>query len=151
MQTTSSGKPFQRHLLSKVLIIVVLVLALLIPLSMIRGLMDERQALREQVIQDVAGSSTGPQQIIGPVLVLPCCEKKQDGSWQRDCTKHLLPEMLTISADAHTVKRNRGIYEALLYSSSLRFKGEFTIDKAEEDTEADVVRDWGEAYVAIGV
>ena len=51
--------------------IALLILLLLIPLLMIDGLVDERQNLRHQVLQDIARSSSYRQQITGPILVLP--------------------------------------------------------------------------------
>ena len=51
--------------------IALLILLLMIPLLMIDGLVDERQGLRHEVLQDIARSSSYRQQITGPILVLP--------------------------------------------------------------------------------
>ena len=51
--------------------IALLILLLMIPLTMIDGLVNERQYQREGVLQDIARSSSYRQQITGPILVLP--------------------------------------------------------------------------------
>ncbi|NER63130.1 hypothetical protein G3436_03530 [Pseudomonas sp. MAFF212427] len=51
--------------------IALLIVLLLIPLLMIGGLIQDRQAQRDSVLEDIAHSSSYSQQISGPVLVVP--------------------------------------------------------------------------------
>ena len=53
-----------------------LVLLLLIPLLMIRGTVNDRKQYREQATERVSQSMTGPQQLVGPLHVLPYTETK---------------------------------------------------------------------------
>ena len=55
----------------KIAMVVVLVLAILIPLAMIRGTISERQQYRQQAVDEVTRSYAGEQGIAGPVLVVP--------------------------------------------------------------------------------
>ncbi|KAF1698978.1 cell envelope integrity protein CreD [Pseudoxanthomonas jiangsuensis] len=48
-----------------------LVLLLLIPLLMIRGLIHDREQYRAQAVERVAQSMAGPQQLVGPLRVVP--------------------------------------------------------------------------------
>ena len=48
-----------------------LVLLLLIPLSMIRGLVHDRENYRQQAVERVSQSMAGPQQLVGPLRVVP--------------------------------------------------------------------------------
>lgn len=48
--------------------IALLILLLLVPLSMIGGLVSERQYQRAEVLQDIARSSSYRQQLTGPIL-----------------------------------------------------------------------------------
>ncbi|GAB2611027.1 cell envelope integrity protein CreD [Novilysobacter erysipheiresistens] len=48
-----------------------LTLAILVPLTMVRGVVQERQDYRRQVVADIARSYAGPQTFAGPVLVVP--------------------------------------------------------------------------------
>ena len=59
----------------KIAMVVVLVLAILIPLSMIRGTIAERQQYRQQAVDEVTRSYAGEQGIAGPVLVVPYREQ----------------------------------------------------------------------------
>nr|BFE93506.1 hypothetical protein GCM10020185_40420 [Pseudomonas brassicacearum subsp. brassicacearum] len=60
-----------RSLAIKLGMIALLILLLMIPLLMINGLIDERQELRDGVLQDIARSSSYSQQLIGPMIVVP--------------------------------------------------------------------------------
>ena len=60
-----------RSLAIKLGMIALLILLLMIPLLMINGLIDERQELRDGVLQDIARSSSYNQQLIGPMIVVP--------------------------------------------------------------------------------
>jgi len=55
----------------KVLTVIGLTIALLMPLSMIRGTVRERQGYRDQAVETVARSSAGAQSLVGPVLFVP--------------------------------------------------------------------------------
>lgn len=59
----------------KIAMVVVLVLAILIPLSMIRGTISERQQYRQQAVDQVTRSYAGEQAVAGPVLVVPYREQ----------------------------------------------------------------------------
>jgi inner membrane protein len=59
----------------KIAMVVVLVLAILIPLAMIRGTIAERQQYRQQAVDEVTRSYAGQQGIAGPVLVVPYREQ----------------------------------------------------------------------------
>ena len=48
-----------------------LTLAILVPLMMIRGVIQERQGYRNEVVRDIASNVGGRQVIGGPVLVVP--------------------------------------------------------------------------------
>ena len=61
----------------KILMVLGLTLALLVPLMMIRGTINERQAYREEAVRSVAASYAGEQTVAGPVLVVPYTERRE--------------------------------------------------------------------------
>jgi|SRR5579859_4029374 len=61
----------ERNLAFKLGAIGLLVALLMLALSSIGRLVAERQARRDAVIQDVARSSSGAQQLAGPILIVP--------------------------------------------------------------------------------
>ncbi|MFJ4372295.1 cell envelope integrity protein CreD [Pseudomonas japonica] len=117
--------------------IALLVVALLIPLLMIGGLIDERQSLRDSVLEDIAQSSSHAQQISGPLLVVPYSKyervwKMQDGkSFQETRVNKgyltFLPDTFVLDGQVDTELRSRGIYEARLFHARSHISGQFKV------------------------
>lgn len=119
--------------------IALLILLLLIPLSMIGGLVGERQHQRAEVLQDIARSSSYRQQLTGPILVLPYTKVWQQ--WKthaktgerymeeqrRRGRLYFLPERFVLNGHVATEERARGIYKALLYRSDNQISGAFKL------------------------
>lgn len=119
--------------------IALLIVFLLIPLSMIDGLVNERQYQRESVLQDIARSSSYRQQITGPILVQPYTrhwlewkthaktgERYQEERQSRG-RLYFLPETFVLNGYVDTEQRARGIYKALLYRSDNQISGSFRL------------------------
>ncbi len=122
---------------SKFLAIGILILLLLIPLSMIDSLVENRQQLQHQVQQDIARSSSTEQQIIGPILVLEY-KKTQIKQFTNNIAgnsiskpevsyynKVHLPAHFQFDSTLDTQYRSRGIYKALLYQANSELSGYF--------------------------
>ncbi|MBA4290511.1 MAG: cell envelope integrity protein CreD [Pseudomonas sp.] len=119
--------------------IALLIIVLLIPLSMIGGLVGERQYQRAEVLQDIARSSSYRQQLTGPILVLPYTKVWQQ--WKthektgerymeeqrRQGRLYFLPERFVLNGHVATEERARGIYKALLYRSDNKISGAFKL------------------------
>ena len=77
----------------KLIAIGVLIIVLTAALAMINGLVSERQSLQYDVQQEIARSSSGEQQIIGPFLVAKfkqdVLETSTDGKSQRLVTHYV--------------------------------------------------------------
>jgi len=110
----------------KIAMVVVLVLAILIPLAMIRGTIAERQQYRQQAVAEVTRSYAGEQGIAGPVLVVPYREqveveerdaagvlRKQlrdvDGQWQ------FFPKSMLAKGKVLPSIRKRGLHQVRVY------------------------------------
>ena len=61
----------QKAMLLKLSTVLGLCLLALIPLAMVRGILAERQSLRDGVIRAFEAETVGPQILRGPVLVIP--------------------------------------------------------------------------------
>nr|WP_298147306.1 cell envelope integrity protein CreD [uncultured Pseudomonas sp.] len=119
--------------------IALLILLLMIPLTMIDGLVNERQYLRQGVLQDIARSSSYSQKITGPILVLPYTKvwhewKTHSKTGERYLDEqrshgrlYFLPERFVLNGKVGTELRARGIYEALLYRSDNQVSGAFKL------------------------
>ena len=118
-------------------LIAVLILLLLIPLLMIGGLIDERQQLRNNVLGEIAASSSFDQLVSGPVVVVPY--RKYERRWidkdgksvQETSTVHgqlyFLPETFEMDVGVDTELRARGIYQARLFHAKSRISGRFKL------------------------
>ena len=123
---------------NKVTIIALLTLLLLIPLSLIEDVINERSYFRATARQDIAASWTGAQKLLGPLLVLPYQETVTEKVWDpkleqhREVTKRyrrsllLLPEELKINGSITTETRRRGLYEVPVYQAQLAIQGSFS-------------------------
>jgi len=128
-----------RNLTIKLGAIALLILLLLIPLLMIDGVIDERQQLRDGVLDDIARSSSYSQQLSGPVMVVPY--RKVVRTWKTNEKTnqryeevgeergrlYFLPERFELDGQVETELRKRGIYEARLFHADNRINGHFAL------------------------
>ena len=121
----------------KLIAIGVLIVVLIIALSMMSGLVEERQRLQVDVQNDIANSSSGEQHIMGPFLVAKFKRKvltiMSDGKTKKMTTEYfykgLLPERYSLASNLDSEYRTLGIYKALIYQSDNVISGEFSIPK----------------------
>jgi len=113
--------------------IVVIALLLLIPTSMIKILIHEREAIQREAIREVSSKWAEEQTISGPFISIPYYRYVKEIS-AKDSTEqivqikdyiHILPSELKISGNLNPEKRQRGIYEIVVYNSKLEIDGTF--------------------------
>ena len=152
-----------RSLAVKLGAIALLILLLLIPLLMIGGLIQDRQQLRDGVLDEIARSSSGSQQISGPVMVVDY--RKKVRSWRVDeKTKKrsesiteeqgrlfFLPEHFELNGQVQTELRARGIYEARLFHANTHVSGQFAIPEHYGITEDFADYQFDRAFLAVGI
>lgn len=109
-----------RSLLFKLGAIALLILLLLIPLLMISGIINERQALRDGVLMDIARSSSYSQQVSGPLMVVPYRKTVREWKLNEKLNKryevlseeqgrlYFLPEHFELDGKVQTELRARG-------------------------------------------
>ncbi|MBV4473163.1 cell envelope integrity protein CreD [Pseudomonas botevensis] len=119
--------------------IALLILVLLVPLLMIDGMIDERQQLRDGVLEDIARSSSYSQQVSGPVMVVPYrktihiwktnekTNKRYEELSETRGRLYFLPERFELDGQVQTELRARGIYEARLFHADNRINGHFSL------------------------
>jgi inner membrane protein len=117
----------------KAVMIGVIVLLLLVPLAMLRGLVSERAALREQAYARVAEGWGGNIVLGGPMLVVPTQRTVVERVNDKDITRvvrsdvYLLPARLDMKVDLKLEEEPRyvGIYGVPVYLADVRLAGEF--------------------------
>jgi inner membrane protein len=122
------------NIILKAVMIFILALVLLIPTGMIMGIISERETRHDEAISDVGGKWGGQQTITGPVLTIPYVEYVTQepttvgGKKEVVAVTHyanFLPEKLNITSDVLPEKRNRSIFEVVVYVGKLNISGDF--------------------------
>jgi inner membrane protein len=124
--------------LLKISAILFLTLLLLIPMIRIKFLIRERQALRDNVVLEIARSAGYAQTVTGPLLIVPYTRKVQEerlDASQKLVTVtremagelRLLPATMDLGGRLETDERRRGIYKARIYNADTQLQGRFDI------------------------
>lgn len=129
----------------KIIAIVIIVLLLLIPAVMIRGLIDEREYRQQEAIDEVSSKWANQQTIKGPFISIPYYkyvkEKKNKDTDEKGNSVegetveekvvrlkeyiYLLPTELDVRGEIFPEKRSRGIYDVVVYRSQIKLSGSF--------------------------
>lgn len=147
-----------RQLLYKLLAIAGITLLLLLALALIKGKISEREARHDGVARDIAESLVRPQLIRGPILVLPCDQtvvvKTTDANGRetaseevRDCSQHLAPTSLTLSAHSRHNVLARGIYQVPTHAVSMQWSGRFQLPERVDTSDMR----WGQPYLSLPI
>ena len=115
-------------------------LAILVPISLIKDKIAERQARAEQVVRKFAEETSGAQLVVGPLLVATCEEtyfedrqvmragkaETVSETRTRGCpATYFPPRTFSASALVPVEVRHRGIYPIRLFRSQVELAGEF--------------------------
>ncbi len=135
----------------------VLSLLLLIPASLIWLLVSEREDRARDVAREIAQTWGGSQRLIGPFITVPyeidetriVDDKETIVTVRREAV--FLPDDLTITADATTEVRSRGIFDVTVYGSDISFEGSFSAPSDDAITAQDARFRWAEAKLSLGI
>lgn len=139
--------------------IVFITLLLLIPATMIKNLVKERETTQNNAISEVSSKWGDKQTIVGPIISIPYYKTMKQISGKDSVAKivqvrdyiHILPTKLTIAGNISPEKRYRSIYEVVVYNSKLNISGVFNkIDIASLDIDPEnILFDKAELIVGI--
>lgn len=140
----------------KVLAIVFLTVAFLLPVFLVYDVIGEREDRYREVVAEIGGSWGGPQRVIGPILVVPFrvpSEPRADGTPLPPLERQLviLPDRYEVEAQAAPETRRRGLFEAVVYTVDLALSGQFLIGDAASLAGPQATIDWAGAYLYVGV
>lgn len=151
----------------RAIIIALFVLLMLIPSFMVSEVVQERQSYHERMLDEVASTWGGKQTLVGPILVIPYVEHftsvdtvtDKDGESRvvskdiyNDRTLLLLPDDLDVRADLKEEHRQRGIYDALVYTANISLTGKFDYEFLVQDSKESERRIlWDKAFIMVGI
>ena len=145
----------------KVLTVFGLTIALLMPLSMIRGTVRERQGYRDQAVASVARSSAGAQSLVGPVLFVPyfdrvtVMERDDKGVMRpvqqvRSGTWAFFPVSLDVRGTMRSLPRMLGIHEVRVFELDSTMRAAFRA-RVPQDDDPSSPRTIGQPRLGIGI
>ena len=142
----------------RLLSVAFLALLLQIPISMVGGLVAERQLRRQGAVEEVSSKWGNVQAITGPALVVPYVHRWTESSTDgkrttRSETRHVisLPERLHIRGSIDTEVRKRGIFSVPVYAFGLTVEGEFARPNLRDLAIEPAAVSWERAHLAIGI
>lgn len=142
METIKQQKGFtywlRNSITARMLMIGFIILVLLVPLIFIKELIRERSMRQQDVVQEV-GQLWGEEVLfMGPVLKIPY-KTYSESTKMVTGTKRIItertskinhafffPDDLKFSVEVDAIKKERGIYETSVFSSTIDFSGSFT-------------------------
>ncbi len=150
--------------------VAVLALFLLIPLQMVRSVVQERYQTFRGVVREIAGAWSGDQRVAGPILVIPFLEKieiqdefitpqgerKVTQRWEfRQRRAVILPETLSFDGDMTPEIRRRGIYRVQVFNADVEITGSFrnlraTVESLSSEERLESIS-WSDATIAFGL
>jgi inner membrane protein len=164
---SATTKPFLKRYstILKMALIAILALLLLIPISMVESVLQERLQRRDAAIRDITSTWGKEQVIMGPVLIIPY--KHNQNVWRQGIVNgqmqqvevnepvqsraYFLPSVFKADGQIRPDRLHRGIYETVVYSGSLNLSGSFAPPAFEElGVSIDQVL-WDEAEFAVAI
>ena len=142
----------------RILTVGFLALILQIPVTMISGLVSEREQRRQEAITDVSSSWGHAQAITGPALVVPYAHRwtetlatGQVVTRSETRSAVFLPKRLLVRAKIDSDARRRGIFTVPVYRTALTVEGEFDPPDVADLGVSPASAEWSRAYLAVGI
>ncbi|MGY0611310.1 MULTISPECIES: cell envelope integrity protein CreD [unclassified Luteimonas] len=145
----------------KILMVAAMTLAILVPLAMVGGVVEERQSRRAEAVASIAASFGGRQVVSGPVLVVPYTENVREQvadaagvmrTTLRRRTRHwtFFPETLVVDGELVPETRRRGLHEVRVYQWQGAVQARFDASVPDDGPEG-AERSIGEPWLAFGI
>ena len=147
----------------KILMVLGMTLAILVPLLLIRGVIQDREAYRGEAVQEIARSEAGAQSLVGPVLVVPWTEtveveeKNAAGEVVRKVRRDgesgewlFFPETLSFDGTMAPYMRRRGLHEVRMYELGGQLQADFKV-QIPRDADPDLPRKIGRPWLGYGI
>ena len=138
----------------KVAAIGLLILALLIPVSMVKSVVYDRMRIASVAAIDIHNSWGGNQTVAGPILRLPFKVEATNAHgvpYMADRYALLVAEDLTGTASVSVEKRYRGIHEVPVYTTDLDMEVRFDLSLLENLNVNSESITWSDAELLIGM
>jgi inner membrane protein len=123
---------FKSVLFWKITTLLGLMILMMIPVSQLMDVVQERSGYRQSVVGQVSESTSRAQRILGPLIVIPYTlreeKKNEKGEIELQVSRHqryVLPESLVVNGKPNVEIRKLGIYQTQVYQGPLDFQATF--------------------------
>lgn len=149
---TKRSEKLSQSITIKGLIVGILILLLLIPGAMIRGLIWERKERSQETIEKINDKWSHAQILCAPILSVPytttyLSKDKKEMVYEQH-TLHVTPENLDIKTTLFPEERHYGIYKTILYKSESELTGNF--NPIDTSSIYNSTFHWDKAYLRLG-
>src|SRR5438477_3373068 len=159
------GRSVKRSFLLKTLLVAALATILMLPVAMIRDLVAERQARRNEAVTGIAEGWGKRQTVASPYLVIPyerhwTVVKRQtiDGKLHETTNSYSEAKIITVPAasvdwtvDADLTEKARGIYKARLYSARVSAAGSISLPSRASQEDGTSRYKWHSPKFVLGI
>ena len=111
----------------KIGIMAVITLILLIPLSMIKSLIKDREVTKYEIIDDVKRSYAGSQIVDSPIFDSEVVTKDEKTNKDSTLTYSEKCAQVDIKAEINTDELHRSIYDVIVYNSAIDISGKIEV------------------------
>ncbi len=160
-QKKSFGQWLKTSITVRMMMVGILILVLLIPLSYIRSLIQERAFRQEEVVKEINQKWGNEVLIYGPILKVPYQIHTLKKLWDEKTKSYIeedlisikyaffFPNTLDIKTNVESETLGRSIYESVVYTADMKIKGSFTTPNFEiqDITATDVL--WNKATIIV--
>ena len=142
------------NVLLKLVLVLSIVIALLIPMFMITGLIGERQNRQADAEQEIQHTWAGEQVLGGPLLRVPYLRQTLDDQGIARTYREfltVLPESMDVQTEVTPEVRRRGLFSAVVYTAQVRVRGHFApLDPSRHRIAPEALR-WQDAQLLFSV
>jgi inner membrane protein len=140
--------------IGRLAVMALLTLFLMVPMTMVDSLVGERTARRDEAAKEVGESWGGAQTVSGPLLVVPYTQTWTDERGRPQSVNgqaYFLPAEVRVDAVLDTQSRRRGIFDVVVYTTTLKVAGRFVRPGLEWLRPVPTEIRWTDAVVIVGV
>lgn len=145
----------------KIVMVAVMTIAILIPLTMVREVIRERQSYRDEAVASIAADIGRAQVLAGPVLVVPYTEnttrevQKTDGTTAQVTERteqrwYFFPKQLKVAGGLSPDMRKRGLHAVRIYEWKGDMRANFDT-RIPDDAPANSQRVIGQPFLSWGI
>ena len=130
----------------KIGIMAVITLILLIPLSMIKSLIEDREVTKYEIIDDVKRSYAGSQIVDSPIFDSEVVTKDEKTNKDSTLTYSEKCAQVDIKAEINTDELHRSIYDVIVYNSAIDISGKIEVTENALKATKSIFENLTEAY-----